>query len=90
MRTYPNGATAMREMAASGGRGAIGCTQVTEILYAPGVELVALLPKEFELATVYTAAVCAKAQSPDAAREFVRLLSGKEAASARAECGFES
>ena len=37
----------------------IGCTQVTEIKYTEGVELVAPLPARFELATVYTAAVSA-------------------------------
>lgn len=89
IRTFPNGATAMGEMAKSGERGAIGCTQVTEILHVSGVELVALLPKEFELATVYTAAVCANAGEPVEAREFVRLLAGDAASAARAQCGFE-
>lgn len=89
IHNFPNGATSMAEMAKAA-PGAIGCTQVTEILHVPGVDLIGLLPKEFELATIYTAAVCTKAQSPDEAREFVRLLAGNEAASARAECGFEA
>ncbi|HEY8051042.1 MAG TPA: substrate-binding domain-containing protein [Ramlibacter sp.] len=89
MRTFPNGATAMGEMAQAAARGAIGCTQVTEILHVAGVDLVGLLPKEFELATVYTAAVCTQARSPEAAREFVQLLAGEQAAGARLECGFE-
>ncbi|MFM7531665.1 MAG: substrate-binding domain-containing protein, partial [Rubrivivax sp.] len=54
LRTFPNGATAMRELAAAGSAAPIGCTQITEILYTPGVELVAPLPLRFELATVYT------------------------------------
>ncbi|MEJ6020887.1 molybdate ABC transporter substrate-binding protein [Ramlibacter sp. PS4R-6] len=90
LRTFPNGATAMGEMARAPVPGVIGCTQVTEILHVAGVELVGLLPKEFELATVYTAAVCTKAQSPGEAREFVQLLAGAEAAAARAACGFEA
>jgi molybdate transport system substrate-binding protein len=90
LRAFPNGATAMREMAQSTESGLIGCTQVTEILYAPGVELVGLLPREFELATVYTAAVCARAQEPLAAVEFVRMLAGAEVASLRKAGGFES
>jgi molybdate transport system substrate-binding protein len=90
LRTFPNGATAMGAMAASGDAGAIGCTQVTEILFTSGVRLVGLLPKEFELATVYTAAVCTKAREPQAAREFVALLARDEAAAVRADCGFES
>ena len=45
LRPFPNGATAMKEMAAASGPGLIGCTQVTEILYTPGVQLVSVLPK---------------------------------------------
>src|SRR5258706_27895 len=40
LRTHPNGATAMRELAADAEPGAIGCTQITEIRYTPGIELV--------------------------------------------------
>jgi len=90
LRPFPNGATAMREMAQSAETGLIGCTQVTEILYTPGVQLVALLPPEFELATVYTAAVCTRAQEPLAAAEFVRMLAGSEAAELRKAGGFEA
>ena len=52
----------MREMAACGEPGVVGCTQVTEILDTPGVRWVGALPRGYELATVYTAAVCAQAQ----------------------------
>lgn len=90
LRPFPNGASAMAEMARSGERGAIGCTQITEILSIPGVRLAAALPKTFELATVYTAAVAARAQNPQAAQALVALLAGAEAASLRRECGFET
>ena len=89
LRPFPNGATAMKEMAAASGAGLIGCTQVTEIRYTPGVQLVGLLPKEFELATVYTAAVAAKAEQPQAARMMIELLAGPAAAEARRSGGFE-
>ena len=88
LRPYPNGATAMREMAAAQGR-PIGCTQVTEILNTPGVTLVAPLPREFELATIYTAAVATRAASPDAARRLVALLSGASTRALRERAGFE-
>jgi molybdate transport system substrate-binding protein len=90
LRPFPNGATAMREMSLSAEAGLIGCTQVTEILYTPNVRLVANLPQAFELATVYTAAVCAKSPNAKAAREFVALLSGAASASLRATAGFEA
>lgn len=89
LRPFPNGATAMREMAACNEPGLIGCTQVTEILYTPNVRLVANLPSEFELATVYTAAVCTQAAHPQAAAELVALLSGAESAERRSAAGFE-
>src|SRR5262245_11148884 len=54
LRPYPNGATAMRALAESRDARPIGCTQVTEILATPGVTPVGALPKELELATVYT------------------------------------
>jgi molybdate transport system substrate-binding protein len=89
-RTYPNGATAMRAMADSAEAQPIGCTQVTEIRYTPGVELVALLPAEFELATPYTAAV--KATSPQAAlaARFIALMTSPELLPLRSAGGFEN
>lgn len=89
LRPFANGATAMREMSQATEAGVIGCTQVTEILYTPGVQLVGLLPPEFELATVYTAAVCSAAREPRAAADLIRLLAGPEAASVRRAGGFE-
>jgi molybdate transport system substrate-binding protein len=89
LRVFPNGTTAMREMAASGDRGAVGCTQVTEILYTPGVRLAGGLPKQFELATVYTASVCTHAAAADAAQQVADLLSSTEAAALRAAGGFD-
>jgi molybdate transport system substrate-binding protein len=89
LRPFPNGATAMREMSQATEGGLIGCTQVTEILYAPGVQLAGPLPPEFELSTVYTAAVCSKAQDPQAAADFIRLLSSPQAAAVRSAGGFE-
>ena len=80
LRAFPNGATAMLELAHSGIPGAIGCTQVTEILYTPGVVLAAMLPTEFELATVYSAAVCANAESPALGDVLVAWLGGDRAA----------
>ena len=89
LRPFPNGATAMREMAAATGDGLVGCTQVTEILYTPGVQLAGILPSAFELATVYTAAVCDGAVNPGAAQALVDLLSSDASRAQRAAGGFE-
>jgi len=89
VRTFPNGATAMRELAASSAPGAIGCTQITEILYTPGVALVGALPAAFELATVYSAAVATRAAQPVLAQRFIDLLAGPATHQMRADAGFE-
>ena len=87
-RTYPNGATAMRELAANHAPNLIGCTQVTEILYTAGVELVARLPARFALATTYTAAVSASAADPVLAAKFVAMLAGADTRALRESGGF--
>ena len=89
-RTFPNGATAMREMAASTDTRPIGCTQVSEIVYIDGVELVAALPRRFELATVYSAAVATAAADPEGAARLIALLAGPGAQALRAASGFEA
>lgn len=88
--TYPNGATAMRALAGSPLRTPIGCTQVTEILNTPGVDLVGLLPPAFELATVYTAGIAAGATHPEAARRLVGMLTAPAAQPHRDRLGFET
>ena len=87
LRPHPNGMTAMRALSEAGGR-PIGCTQTTEIVATPGVALVAPLPREHELATVYTVAL-KPGQAGDAARDFALRLTGPETAAARAAAGFE-
>jgi molybdate transport system substrate-binding protein len=88
LRTFPNGSTAMRELAASTSERPIGCTQVTEILNTPGVTVIGPLPPGYELATVYTAAVAAKAASPAEARRLVTMLASDAAGEIRQRAGF--
>ncbi|MEY4748072.1 MAG: hypothetical protein RIQ60_286 [Pseudomonadota bacterium] len=88
-RTYPNGATAMREMAACDQPGLIGCTQITEINYSAGITLVGALPSEFELATVYTAAVGAGSAQPELSARFIAMLAGEDSRALRLQGGFE-
>lgn len=85
---YPNGATAMREMASQARPGAVGCTQVTEILYTPGVSLLDNLPDALGLSTVYTVAVCTRAAQPELARRLTERLVGDSAAALRRDGGF--
>ncbi len=88
-RPFPNGATAMGEMGRSGEEGLIGCTQVTEINYTGGVDLVDVLPPEFELNTDYTLGICTRAQHPEEARVLADLLAGPASEAVRRQGGFE-
>ena len=88
LRAFSNGETAMRTLAQEAPAGAIGATQVTEILYTPGIELVAPLPPDYGLSTVYAAAASAQAALPDAAAELLALLTGPHSAELRRRSGF--
>jgi len=87
-RTYPNGATAMKAMALATGP-VIGCTQVTEIKYTQGVDLVGVLPQEFELATVYALGISAQAQQPQLAQAMSDALTDTSTEALKLAGGFE-
>jgi molybdate transport system substrate-binding protein len=89
LRPHASGAVAMGAMSRASGHGSLGCTQITEIMITPGVALVGPLPGQFELATVYSAAVCAGAETTALARRLAALLTGTLTRSLREECGFE-
>lgn len=89
LRTYPNGATAMREMAAAAGERVIGCTQVTEIRNTPGAKLVGPLPERLELATVYTAGLTTAGRSSAPARTLLDALCGDASRELRRTAGFD-
>jgi molybdate transport system substrate-binding protein len=89
LRPHPNGATAMRELAAATSPHPIGCTQVTEILYTAGVDLVAPLPPAFELATVYSAALATRCSDVAQAQRFVQALVADDTRALREAGGFE-
>jgi len=88
LRIFPNGATAMREMAASDARRPIGCTQSTEIIGTRGVMLSGVLPRSCDLATMYTAGVTTKAAHAPEAQALIELLTGEGQQEQRERAGF--
>ena len=88
LKIYPNGATAMHELASSKAKRPIGCTQSTEIISTEGVQLSGSLPKGCELATMYTAGVTAAAAHASEAQALIDLLTSSGAREARARAGF--
>jgi molybdate transport system substrate-binding protein len=88
LKIHPNGATAMRELAASSAKRPIGCTQSTEIISTEGVELSGSLPQSCELKTMYTAALATAAANGPQAQALIKLLAGPEAKDLRRHAGF--
>ena len=88
LRIFPNGTTAMRELAASKAQRPIGCTQSTEIISTQGVSLCGSLPAGCELATMYTAGITTAAAHPHQARHLIDLLTGAGQRDKRTHAGF--
>jgi molybdate transport system substrate-binding protein len=88
LKIFPNGATAMRNLAASDAARPIGCTQSTEIISTEGVMLSGALPQGYDLATVYTAAVTARAEKAAQAQALIELLTSTGQTEARTRAGF--
>jgi molybdate transport system substrate-binding protein len=89
LRTFPNGATAMRALAESVDQQPVGCTQATEIVATAGVTLVAALPSPHHLNTIYTSGVVTGSPHAVAAQVLASLLSGAENAALRRSCAFD-
>jgi molybdate transport system substrate-binding protein len=88
LKIFPNGATAMRNLAASTAIRPIGCTQSTEIINTSGVMLSGSLPEGCELSTVYTAAVATRAIDAGHAQDLIDLLTSVEQRDLRERAGF--
>lgn len=74
LRPAPNGATAMRALAASTSARPIGCTQATEILSTPGIDLVGPLPAGCDLETTYSCAIPTRSSMAADAAALIALL----------------
>ena len=88
LNIHPNGATAMKHLAASGAKRPVGCTQATEIISTPGVTLSGSLPSGCELSTMYTAGVTIRAAHTAQALELIELLISADHAELRRRAGF--
>jgi molybdate transport system substrate-binding protein len=88
LRPAPNGATAMRALAASTSARPIGCTQATEILSTPGIALVGPLPPGCDLATTYSCAVTTTSAMAADAAHLAALLADEAHRGLRQRLGF--
>ncbi|WIW44570.1 substrate-binding domain-containing protein [Bradyrhizobium sp. 62B] len=88
LKIFPNGATAMRELANSTASRPIGCTQATEIIATDGLVLSGSLPPGSELVTMYTAGLATRAGHPTEAAALIALLTGADNRELRQSAGF--
>jgi molybdate transport system substrate-binding protein len=90
LRIFPNGATAMRQLALSDALRPVGCTQSTEIISTEGVVLSGSLPPGCELSTMYTAAVTVRAVNAGPAQILIDLLTDPDQRELLIRAGFLS
>jgi molybdate transport system substrate-binding protein len=72
-----------------GGEAEIGIHQMSEIVSQPGVSLVGPLPAPIQNYTTYAVGLAADTRQGEAARAFIRLLTGPEAAAVLRTKGME-
>jgi molybdate transport system substrate-binding protein len=65
--------------AVAGGEVELGITQISEILYQKGTELVGPLPPEIQNYTNFSAAISARAKQPGAAQELIKYFASADA-----------
>jgi molybdate transport system substrate-binding protein len=71
------------------GEADVAVAQISEILAAPGVELIAPMPKEIQGYTIFTMALPATAKQPEAAKKLIAFLMSGPARSLLAAKGLE-
>ena len=89
MQYFPNGYAAMKWLAESRGLLEMGITQITEILPNKGVTYAGPLPEALQMKTVYSAGLVARAENPEAARDFISRLIAPSARPVLAQAGYE-
>jgi molybdate transport system substrate-binding protein len=62
------------------GEAEIGMQMVSELLSNPEVDVIGMLPPDFQLITIYSAAIATNAREPDAAKALIGALAAPEAA----------
>jgi molybdate transport system substrate-binding protein len=67
----------------------LGFQQLSELMHLPGIDVVGLLPKEIQVATTFSAAVCSVSTRPEAAKALLSFLTSPEADAAKRRQGME-
>jgi molybdate transport system substrate-binding protein len=67
----------------------LGFQQLSELMHLPGIDVVGLLPPEMQMATVFSAAVCAASNRGAAAKALLSFLASPEADAVKRRHGME-
>jgi molybdate transport system substrate-binding protein len=67
----------------------LGFQQLSELINAPGVDIVGPLPPEIQAVTVFSAGICSASTKPDAARTVIDYLASLDAEAAKRRYGME-
>jgi len=68
----------------------IGFNQISEILAAPGIELVGPLPSPIQHYTLFTAGIVASSNQPEASRDLIQFIASSAARAIMTAKGFEA
>jgi len=67
----------------------LGFQQLSELMHLPCIDVVGLLPKEIQVVTTFSAAVCSVSTRPEAAKALLSFLTSSEADAAKRRHGME-
>jgi molybdate transport system substrate-binding protein len=87
LKQAPAGVPVARLVAA--GDAELGFQQLSELLHAPGIEILGLLPPEIEIVTTFTAARCTASRQPDAVAALLAFLRSPATAEAKRRQGMQ-
>lgn len=87
LKQYSSGPAAMAGLAKSTKKNAVGCTQISEILYTKNIELVGPLPSKLGLTTQYDIAICKSGNNMALAKKLVEALTSTSSEETRTRCG---
>jgi molybdate transport system substrate-binding protein len=68
---------------------ALGFQQLSELMNVEGIRVLGPLPPEIQITTTFTAAVCATATQPEAARTAIAFMASDAAADAKRRQGMD-
>ena len=67
----------------------LGFQQLSELMHLPGIDVIGSLPREIQVVTVFTAAVCTRSTRPEGAHALLSFLASAEADAAKRRHGME-